>query len=87
MLTHFKNTHALVEHSRISHALCVSSLYPFIVYVCFLNVKNSLIDISSANKLDQGCICTPSVTKGQNLSQVSSCHITNWVWRRRRIQG
>ena len=24
MLTHFKNTHALVEHSRISHALCVS---------------------------------------------------------------
>ena len=49
MLTHFKNTHALVEHSRISHALCVLSLYPFIVYVCFLNVKNSLIDISSAN--------------------------------------
>ena len=51
MLTHFKNTHALVEHSRISHALCVLSLYPFIVYVCFLNVKNSLIDISSANRL------------------------------------
>ena len=55
MLTHFKNTHALVEHSRISHALCVISHYPFIVYVCFLNVKT---DISSANSWIISYKCT-----------------------------